>query len=92
MPVARKDKCGNFNFNMIGLGNGARLVFWPTGVKVTAVTPNKVKKGDEVFTLTGYAKKFMPAKMRNSKDAYQGPAYFTYKGKKLTKMREESGA
>ena len=88
----RKAKRVNFSFDMIGLKNGDRLVFIPTGAKVIAVTPNKVRQGNDVFTLTGYAKKYMPNNMRNSKDSYQGPAYFAYKGKKLTKMREEIGA
>lgn len=79
----------NFNFAMIGLKNGAPLVFIPTGAKVTAVVPNKVRQGGKEYTLTGYAKEYMPKAMRNSKGAYQGPAYFTYKGKKLTVLREE---
>lgn len=87
----RKPAMERFNFGMVGLSNGARLVFVPTGEMVTAVLPNQVKQNGEVFSLTGYAKKYMPKEMRNSKDAYQGPAYFAYKGKKLTKLREEMG-
>lgn len=88
-PAGKKMKKAKFNFGMVGLSNGAHLVFIPTGAKVTAVVPNKVRQGGKERTLTGYAKEFMPAKMRNSKDAYQGPAYFAYKGKKLTEWREE---
>lgn len=89
--IGRRRAKANFDFNMVGLRNGARLVFIPTGDKVTAVAPNQVKRNGEVLTLTGYAKKYMPTRMRNSKDSYQGPAYFAYKGKKLTKLREEMG-
>lgn len=85
----RSNQKPNFNFAMIGLKNGALLEFIPTGAKVTAVVPNKVRKGGKEYTLSGYTKEFMPAKMRNSKDSYQGPAYFVYKGKKLTEWREE---
>ena len=81
----------NFNFEMVGLGNGTQLVFTPTGAKVTAVVPNQVKQNGEVLSLTGYAKKYMPKEMRNAKDAYQGPAYFAYKGTKLTMLREQMG-
>lgn len=89
--IGRRRAKANFDFDMVRIGNGAQLIFIPTGDKVTAVAPNQVKRNGEVLTLTGYAKKYMPKEMRNSKDAYQGPAYFAYKGKKLTKLREEMG-
>lgn len=84
-----KKKKDRFKYEMVGLRGGIQLVFAPTGAKVVAVAPNKVKEGGVVYTLTGYAKKYMPKDMRNAKDAYQGPAYFTYNGKKLTALREE---
>ena len=36
-------------------------------------------------------KKFMPPEKRNSKDAYQGPKYFTFKGELLTDLRTKLG-
>ena len=87
----RKPAIAKFNFAMVGLSKGARLVFIPTGDKVTVFGSNQVKRNGEVLTLTGYATKYMPKEKRNSKDSYQGPAYFAYKGKKLTKLREEMG-
>ena len=41
----------------------------------------------EIYTTSGFCKKFMPEEKRNSKDAYQGPKYFTFKGERLTDLR-----
>ena len=41
----------------------------------------------ETYTTSGFCKRFMPDEKRNSKDAYQGPKYFTFKGERLTDLR-----
>lgn len=89
--VAAGPAKAKFSFDMVGLQKGAQLVFLPTGVKVTAIPPNMVKYGGETYTLTGFTKAFMPEDKRYNSGSYQGPAYFTYKGKKLTVLREEVG-
>ena len=45
----------------------------------------------EIYTTTRFCKKFMPDEKRNSKDAYQGPKYFTFKGERLTDLRAKLG-
>ena len=45
----------------------------------------------EVYTTSGFCKKFMPKEKRNLKDAYQGPKYFTFKGELLTDLRVKLG-
>ena len=52
---------------------------------------NKIEFEDEVYTTTGFCKKFMPDEKRNSKGAYQGPKYFTFKGALLTDLRAKFG-
>ena len=52
---------------------------------------NKIEFEDEVYTTTGFCKKFMPPEKRNSKDAYQGPKYFMFKGELLTDLRAKLG-
>ena len=45
----------------------------------------------EIYTTSGFCKKFMPDEKRNSKDAYQGPKYFTFKGELLIDLRAKFG-
>ena len=52
---------------------------------------NKIKFEGGTYTTTGFCKKFMPSEKRNSKDAYQGPKYFTFKGVLLTDLRTKLG-
>lgn len=81
-----------FRFSMVGLKHGNELIFEPTGVKVTVVedkADNKIVYNGINYTLSGFCKKYMPEEKRNSKDAYQGPAYFSYDGKLLVRLRAE---
>lgn len=43
------------------------------------------------YTTSGFCKKFMPDEKRNSKGAYQGPKYFTFKGELRTDLRAKLG-
>ena len=53
---------------------------------------NKIEFEGEIYTTSGFCKKFMPTEKRNSKDAYRGPQYFTFKSELLTDMRAKLGA
>ena len=80
----------SFRFSMIHLHHGDELIFLPTGDKVTVFehpADNKVLFNGITYSLSGFCKAFMPAHKRNCKEAYQGPAYFSYNGISLTKLR-----
>jgi hypothetical protein len=81
-----------FRFSMVHLAPGAELIFEPTGTKVVVKehkVDNKIEYEGITYTLSGFCKKFMPEDKRNSKDAYQGPSYFSYDGTLLVKLRAE---
>lgn len=79
----------SFNFSMAGVHEGAELFFIEGGQRVLARGKNQVEFRGELYSLTGFVKKFIPDNKRNRKDAYQGPKYFTYQGELLTKLREK---
>ena len=51
----------------------------------------KIKYKGVEYTTTDFCKHFLPPEKRNSKDAYQGPKYFTFKGESLTDLRAKLG-
>ena len=84
-----------FQFAMLaeaGIKIGTELEFIYGGHKVkVADLKNKIEFEGGTYTTTGFCKKFMPTEKRNSKDAYQGPKYFTFKGELLTDLRAKLG-
>ena len=78
-----KGQAAAFHFAMlddVGVKIGSELAFVYGGQKVrVADLKNKIEFNGEVYTTSGFCKKFMPKEKRNSKDAYQGPKYFTFK-------------
>ena len=79
-----------FKFSMVGLKQGDVITFIPTGVKVVVSGDDKtiIHKG-ESYTLTGFCIKYLPDNKRTPSNRYQGPKYFSYKGKSLVKIRME---
>lgn len=73
------------NFKKCGIPMGAELVFTedPT-VKVTVVSDRKVQWNEEETSLSAVA-----GALKHSK-AIQGSAFFTYEGKLITKIAEET--
>lgn len=81
-----------FRFSMARVRQGDVVIFEPTGAQATVVADkcdNKIEYQGELYTLSGYCKKFMPENKRNSSGAYQGPHYFSFNGKLLCDLREE---
>ena len=74
----------------IKVGSWLEFVYGGQNVKV-ADLKNKIEFEGEVYTTSGFCKKFMPDEKRNSKDAYQGPKYFTFNGELLTELRAKIG-
>ncbi len=79
-----------FKFSMIGLKQGDIITFTPTNTKVVVSEDDKtiISKGKK-YTLTGFCKKYMPEDKRLPSGTYQGPLYFSYNNKPLTKIRAE---
>ena len=76
-----------FSFAEVGMSNGVKLVFVPTGAEVTVVGDKKIEYKGTQYSLSGFCKVFMPHK--NSFGAYQGPKFFSYSGKTLLDIRKE---
>lgn len=86
---ATKQPAPGFAFEMAKIPENAELVFVEGGQHVRAIGKNRVVYCGETYSLTGFAKKFMPADKRRKNESYQGPAYFTYKGSLLTVLRKK---
>ena len=80
-------KAKPFSFSIVAIPNGSQLIFIPTGVKVMVVGDKEIEYNNIRYSLSGFCREFMPNKSKSG--AYQGPAYFEYKGKKLTVLRDE---
>jgi hypothetical protein len=79
-----------FKFSMVGLKQGDVITFIPTGVKVAVSGDDKtIIHNGESYTLTGFCIKYLPDNKRTPSNRYQGPKYFSYKGKSLVKIRME---
>lgn len=93
--VADKGHAAAFRFAMLvdaGIGIGTELEFIYGGQKVkVADLKNKIGFKGEIYTTSGFCKKFMPKEKRNAKDAYQGPKYFTFRGESLADIRAKLG-
>ncbi|MCQ2317166.1 MAG: GIY-YIG nuclease family protein [Bacteroidales bacterium] len=80
----------SFKFPMTGLKIGDVVTFSPTGVEVRVATDNKVEYEGRLWSLSAFTATFMPIEKQNTSGAYQGPKYFTYKGKTLNDLRNEN--
>lgn len=80
-------KAKAFSFAEVGIPNGTKLVFVPTGVKVTVVGDKKIEYKGTPYSLSGFCRVFMPNK--SASGAYQGPRFFSYYGKTLLDIRKE---
>lgn len=78
-----------FKFSMIGLKVGDVITFSPTGIDVKVATDNKVEYDGRLWSLSAFTGTFLPVEKQNSSGAYQGPKYFTYKGRSLNELRDE---
>lgn len=81
-----------FRFSMVGIKPDEELIFVPRNFKVLVKADkcdNKIEFEGKQYTLSGFCKEFMPDEKRNTTGAYQGPAYFSYKGKLLVRLRAE---
>ena len=90
-PTERaKPRTDPFSFDKVGIAKGEKLVFIPTEITVTVADEKKIEYKDATYSLSGFCKQFMPQK--NASGAYEGPKYFSYKGKMLSLLRKEREA
>ena len=72
-------------FSALGIKPGDELLFVPTGLKVSVVDDKTIDYRGERFSLSGFTKKHIPKP--NASGAYQGPKYFSFKGRMLLDIR-----
>ena len=88
-PKAKTDRRPPFKFSMIGLKPGDTITFESTGVIVKVASENTIEYNDEEYTLNRFVTSFLPDEKRIQASTYQGPKFFTYKGKSLWVLRLE---
>ena len=85
----REVKRSRFKFSMCGIEIGESIVFEPTKMVVKVATDDSIEYNGRIYKLSPFVGTFMPIEKRNSSGAYQGPKYFTYKGKTFWDLRLE---
>lgn len=78
-----------FEFAMVGLKDGDIITFAPLGIQVKVNGKNKIEFEGRLWSLSAFTGTYLPAEKQNNSGAYQGPKYFTYKGKTLWDLRLE---
>lgn len=85
---SKNKRRSHLKFSMVGINVGETITFTPTGTDVTVVGDSSIEYQGAKYSLSSFAKTFMPNEMRNSYDVYWGAALFTYKGEKLADIRD----
>lgn len=78
-----------FDFSMVGLNVGDKVIFDALNLEVKVAGKNKVEYENRLWSLSAFCGTYLPENMRNHSDAYQGPKYFSYQGKTLWEIRLE---
>lgn len=86
-PVKRS---APFKFKMVNISVGETVVFEPKNLICSVVNDNTISYNGVKYSLSGFCAEYMPDSMKNASRAYQGPKYFSYKGKLLTDLRNEA--
>lgn len=86
---SKKEMRKPFDFSMVGLGIGDEVVFDALKLPVKVAGKNKVEYEGRLWSLTAFCGTYLPEEMHNNSEHYQGPKYFSYKGKTLWEIRLE---
>lgn len=78
-----------FKFSMVNIPIGETIIFSPLNIIVKVASDNQIEYEGRIYKLSPFTAAFLPDDMRNTSDQYQGPKYFTYKGKALDELRKE---
>lgn len=79
-----------FQFWMAGLKKGDTIEFIPTGKRVTIISENRIEYLGKSYSLSGFCRAYIPEDMKHDENSYEGPMYFSYKGKTLKELRNEN--
>lgn len=79
-----------FKFKMVNISVGETVVFEPKNLICSVVNDNTISYNGVKYSLSGFCAEYMPDSMKNASRAYQGPKYFSYKGKSLVDLRNEA--
>ena len=80
-----------FSLEEHGVKVGDVIVYTPTNTELVVAEDNKVKCGEDIFTLAEFTAKYMPRNKRSVSGVCQGSKYFTYNGMTLYKLKESFG-
>lgn len=80
-----------FKFHMAGISIGETVVFDELNIPVKVATDDKIEYEGRLYSLSAFTGTFLPIEKQNNSGAYQGPKYFSYKGKVLADLRKEIG-
>lgn len=87
--VKHDNKARSFKFSMIDVNIGEYVTFDAKNIKVKVVSDDSVEYQGNVYKLTTFVRTFLPEQLRTPSDSYRGPDFFSYKGEKLTKLRNK---
>ena len=85
----RKKSKPAFKFHMVGLNVGDTIVFDALNLPVKVASDDKIEYEGRLWSLSAFTAEFLPESMQNTSGAYQGPKYFSHKGKTMWQMRLE---
>lgn len=85
----RKKSKPAFKFHMVGLNVGDIIIFDALNLPVKVASDDKIEYESRLWSLSAFTAEFLPEEMRTPSGAYQGPKYFSYKGKSMWQMRLE---
>ena len=78
-----------FDFSMVGLNVGDKVIFDALNLEVKVAGKNKVEYEGRLWSLSAFCGTYLPENMHNASEAYQGPKFFSYQGKTLWEIRLE---
>lgn len=78
-----------FKFHMVGINIGDTVVFDELKLPVKVASDDKIEYDGRLYSLSAFTGTFLPEEKQNNSGAYQGPKYFSFKGKVLADLRKE---
>lgn len=78
-----------FKFHMVGINVGDTVIFDALNLPVRVASDDKVEYEGRLYSLSAFTGTFLPLEKQTPSGAYQGPKYFRFNGKVLSKLRNE---
>ena len=85
----RKKTKPAFKFHMVGLNVGDTIVFNALDLPVIVASDDKIEYDGRLWSLSAFAREFLPEDMQNASGTYQGPKYFSCNSKTLSELRKQ---